>query len=167
VAYRAAARAEWAPHEWAVFAAFESFGLRFWDAWPAYAAHLPAGMPAFKDPLTFAISEDWDNVFATLVHELCHLHEDHPTNRARYEALLTHIRQSFPHENEDVQCHLITCTLQRAVLMQAFRDRWPAMVDRAGRTGGHSDLVRAWQVIGERERRFDWYDPLTSLAALT
>lgn len=165
--YQAAVRARWAPHEPAVFAAFESFGLRFWDAWPAYAVHLPEGVPAFKEPLTFAISEDWDTVFATLAHELCHLHEDHPANRARYEPALAHIRQRFPDESEDVQYHLITCTIQRAVLIQAFPERWPVMVDRAGRIGGHRALVRAWQLIGERDGDIDWRDPLTSLASLT
>ena len=143
LAFQAKARLWWARREHSVFAAFKSFGLRFWPTWPAYAVHLPQGVPAFKDPLTFAISDGWDDVFTTLVHELCHLHEDHPANRARYKPVLTHIRECFLDEGEDVQYHPITCALQRAVLMQAFPDRWPAMVDRTGRLGGRPALVRA------------------------
>lgn len=166
LAYQAAARAQWEPHEPVVFAAFGSFGLQFWETWPAYPVTLPESVPAFKDPLTFRITEDWDYVFTTLVHELSHLHEDHPANRSRYEPVLAGIRARFHNESEDVHYHLITCTLQRAVLMQAFPDRWQAMVDRAGRISGHPALVRTWQLIGDREQQIDWRDPLTSLSTV-
>lgn len=163
LAYQAAARAEWEPYEDEVFAAFESFGLRFWEAWPAYPVHLPAGVPGFKDPLTLDITEDWEDMHTLIVHELCHLHEDNPANRVKYEAALTHIRDAFPAEEEGVQYHLITCTLQRAVLMWAFPDRWRAMVSRAK---SHPILRRTWNLIEQREAAFDWRDPLASLAVL-
>ncbi len=164
LAYQAAVRAAWEPYDEAVFAAFASFGLRCWEAWPAYPVHLPDGATAFKDPLTFHISDDWDDVRCVLIHELCHVHEDHPANRARYEAILAHIRAVFPDEEEGVQYHLITCTLQRAMLMRVFPDRWQSMVARAK---GHPILDRAWALIEQREAAIDWQDPMTSLVTLT
>lgn len=163
LAYQAAVRAAWEPYDEAVFAAFEAFGLRCWEAWPAYPVHLPAGASAFKDPLTFQWSEDWEDVRTVLVHELCHVHEDHPANRARYETVLAHIRSAFPNEEEGVQYHLITCTLQRAVLMRVFPERWPAMVARAK---GHPILQRTWELIEQRAGVIDWQHPLESLGEL-
>lgn len=160
--YQAAARAAWAPCEDAVFAAFRSFGLAFWEAWPAYPVHLPDGANAFKDPLTFPMDDDWEGMRTVLVHELCHLHEDHPANADRSQAVLAHIRALFPDEDETVQYHLITCTLQRAVLMHAFPDRWQAMIDRAR---GHPLLERTWRLIEGHEGAIDWHDPPASLAA--
>lgn len=169
LAYQAAARAEWEPCEDAVFAAFESFGLQFWEAWPAYPVELPAGVSGFKDPLTFQRSENWEDLRTLLVHELCHLHEDHPANRARYEAVLAHIRTTFPDEEEGVQYHLITCTLHQAVLMRAFPDHWRAMLAHA--KGSYQDpddvhpvLRRTWELIERREWAIDWRDPIGSLA---
>lgn len=79
-----------------------------------------------------------------LVHELCHVREDHPANRARYEAILAHIREGFPDEDEGVQYHLITCTLQQAVLMRAFPERWRAMLGHAkGSYGSRSRSTRS------------------------
>jgi hypothetical protein len=160
--YQAAARAVWAPGEDAVFAAFQSFGLRFWEAWPAYPVHLPEGANAFKDPLTFPLHDDWEGMRTVLVHELCHLHEDHPANAARYQAALARIRATFPDEDETVQYHLVTCTLQRAVLMRAFPGRWRAMVALAR---GHPLLERTWRLIERHEAEIEWADPLGSLAA--
>lgn len=170
LAYQAAARAAWEPHDAAVFAAFESFGLRFWEAWPAYPVLLPEGVRDFKDPLTFQRNVNWEETRTLLVHELCHLHEDHPLNRARYEAVLAHIREAFPDEEEGVQYHLITCTLQQAVLLRAFPDRWRAMLGYAkGRhlnpADVHPVLRRTWELIEQREATIDWTDPLRSLAS--
>jgi hypothetical protein len=109
------------------------------------------------------MNEDWQGMRTVLVHELCHLHEDHPANSTHYEAVLAHICQAFPAEDEAVQYHLITCTLQRAVLMQAFPARWRSMLALAR---GHPLLERTWLLIEEREAIIDWRDPLTSLAAL-
>lgn len=166
LAHQAAARAEWEPYEDEIFAAFESIGLRFWESWPAYPVHLPEGVSGYKDPLTFHWTKDWEDMRTLLVHELCHVHEDHPVNRERYEAVLGHIRSAFPDEDEGVQYHLITCTLQRAVLMRAFPDRWGAMVALAGagQEDGHPVLRRTWELIGEQEAVVDWRDPLGSLA---
>lgn len=158
--YQATARAAWAPGEDAVFAAFRSFGLRFWDAWRAYPVQLPEGANAFKDPLTFLMNDDWEGMRTVLVHELCHLHEDHPANADRYQAVLAHIRAAFSTEDETVQYHLITCTLQRAVLMRAFPDHWQAMVALAR---GHPLLERTWRLIEQYEATLDWEDPLGSL----
>jgi len=164
VAYQAAARAQWTPYEDAVFEAFASMGLRFWEAWPAYPVHLPPGVSGFKEPFTFLVLEDWEEMRTLLVHELCHLHEDHPANAGRYDAVLRHLRGAFPEENEGVQYHLITCTTQRAVLMQVFPTCWQTMVARAQ---GHPILQRTWQLIGEREALINWRDPWTSLASLS
>lgn len=161
--YQAAARAEWETYEDAVFATFRSLHLSFWDAWPAYPVHLPEGTNAFKDPLTFLINDDWEGMRTVLIHELCHLHEDHPANATRYQAVLDHIRAVFPNEDETVQYHLITCTLQRAVMMQAFPADWRSMLALAR---GHPVLQRTWLLIEEREAAIDWRAPLTSLAAL-
>ncbi len=172
LAYQAAARAAWEPHEAAVFAALESFGLRFWENWPAYAVHLPAGVNEFKDPLTFRIRDNWEDLRTLLVHELCHLHEDHPANLARYEAVLAHIRATFPDEEEGVQYHLITCTLQQAVLMQAFPSHWRAMLGHAKGIHQNPDTVhpvlrRTWELIEQCEATVDWRNPLGSLAVFS
>jgi hypothetical protein len=169
LAYQAAMRTEWGSYEPAVFRAFEAFGLRFWEAWPAYPVHLPEDTPAFKDPLTFAINDDkdWDDMRSVLVHELCHLHEDHAANRARYEPALAHVEALFSEEDEAVRRHVVTCTLQRAVLMQAFADRWRDAMEPARRAAAHPVLKRTWDLIGARERQIDWSDHLRSLTALT
>jgi hypothetical protein len=165
LAYQAAARRQWEPYDSAVFAAFEAFGLCCWEAWPAYPVQLPEGVNAFKDPLTFPMTEDWDDMRAVLVHELCHVHEDHPRNRERYQAVLDHVRATFPAEEEGVQDHLITCTLQHAVMQKVWPERWTRLP--AGNEPGHPILQRAWQLIAERETGIDWQDPLASLALLT
>ena len=168
LAFQAAARAAWALCEAAVFAAFESCGLRCWETWPAYPVHLPPGIAAFKDPLTFGIRADWDAVWSELIHELCHVHEDYPANRELYDDVLTHIRALFPDEDEGVQYHLITCTLQQAVLMQAFPKRWPRMLGHAKGSYHRPDEVhpilrRTWELIEQHEATIDWRNPLGSL----
>ncbi|HLZ09313.1 MAG TPA: hypothetical protein VKT80_12035 [Chloroflexota bacterium] len=159
--YQEAARAEWEPLDRLVFEAYRAMGLKFWDTWRAYPVKFPEAVNAFKDPLTFPMTKDWEEMFSVLVHELCHLHEDHPGNSPRYQACLDRVRADFPRENETVQFHLLTCALQRAILMRVFPDRWKRMVNRGK---GHPDLNRSWQLIDALERQIDWADPWKSLA---
>lgn len=162
-AFEEAARAQWARCEDAVFEVFRSFGLEFWEAWPAFPVHLADDANAFKEPLTFPIRENWDDLRSVIIHELCHLHEDHPKNHERYESVLRHIRSAFPDEEEGVQYHLITCTLQCAVLRRVFPERWAAMI---GLAKGHPILDRTWELIDARADQISWLDPLASLESL-
>jgi hypothetical protein len=67
-----------------------------------------------------------------------------------------------------VQYHLITCTLQQAVFMQAFPARWPVLLGHAKGSYHkpeevHPILRRTWELIEQREATIDWHDPLESL----
>ncbi|MBN1936272.1 MAG: hypothetical protein JW934_16510, partial [Anaerolineae bacterium] len=111
--YVAKAQQAWDQINDQVFGCFRRFGYKFApEEWPAYAIHRWPKVLPYKDPLTFFIVEDLDEVALVLIHELAHCHEDYSGNQTIYEPVREHVFDRFAVEPVAVQYHLITIWTQ-------------------------------------------------------
>lgn len=146
-----------------VYAAFRSFGYQFADQWLAYCVHSWANVVPFKDPLTITIGDNLENACNSLIHELVHCHEDYPDNQPVYEPVRQHIFARFPEEHIAVRYHLVTNSVEGAVLRRVFPNRWRHLI---AHWEEHPLLARTARILGEHEAQIDYDDPLGSLLNL-
>ena len=95
-----------------VFTVFESFGFKLPDWWLAYPVTRRGKVIPFSDPLTFNISQNWSDVFSTLIHELAHVEFTYFENEKLTEKIFRHIKKAFPNEKRNVIVHIPVNLLQ-------------------------------------------------------
>lgn len=161
--YVEAVQGQWNKINNKVLAVFESFGFKLPDWWLAYPITGWKETIPFSDPLTFWISNDWDYIDTTLIHELAHVEFTYYENEKLTNKIYKYVERTFAKEERVTIIHLPVNLLQLGVMAKVFPKKYEKML---ARQKSFPRLKRAWEIIEENKDKINLSQPIESILKL-
>lgn len=140
----------WKPLNQKVFDYYRGLGLTLANFWLAYPVHQQPKLIPFNDPLTFTMKEDFDEVAATVIHELCHTFFSYFSNKTRADELWLPVQKKYSMEADDVREHVMINILAAGGYYHIFGAEKAKQLIDLERT--YPSLQHSWDLIGKVSR---------------
>lgn len=124
---------------------YTSLGFKLPNQTPAYLTHPRGTFTPFSDPLTLHIKKDISDIFATLIHEYCHVLFLYHENDAIADKIWNAVQKAFSTEDFGTQDHIIINNLTEAGLYYLWgKEKTDAVLLKERTLPG---LERAWEIL--------------------
>jgi len=147
-----------------MFDYYKNLGLTLPEFWIAYPVHSRKGMVPFSDPLTIFINDDFEEVTAVLVHELCHVFLTTAENEKLSNDLWQNVSKKYPAENFNTISHLLVNLLAKGGLEHLFGNEISKRLLAPERS--MNGLKEAWAIIDTKPSLLEIPNPIEAIRNL-
>lgn len=147
-----------------IFDFYKSLGLTLPEFWLAYPVHTRKGLMPFSDPLTFLITDNYEKVTATVIHELCHVFLTTSENSKLSNELWNGVVSKYPKENFNTISHLLVNLLAKAGVEHIYGEKRGSELLAPERN--LPGLDRAWEIIDTKPEVLGCAHPIDAIKKL-